>query len=363
MNPKDNGQKGIALVLILWVLAILSVIAGEFCYAMRAEVNITRNFKEGSEAYYYALAGVNRAIGELIRDKIMSRRTKLGLGRSKTEKEKALEASAEEAKEKARWRVNVDIPPVVFGAGAFKVRIGNEAGKINVNLASENVLKMMLNAFDLEDREKDIIVDSILDWRDEDDLHLLNGAENDYYNSLPEPYNCKNAPFDSVEELLLVRGITPEIYDAGLKDMVTVFLDNRATQKSTANILMGRSGSVFSSKVCINAAPEKVLRALPLMSDELVRKVTTFRKAKDFESPAEIVSVVGADVYKAISPYITVEENTYYTISTTGLIPGTQISRGIEAMVEINPTVQGGWRVVEWRDAHTRRRQLPENVD
>ena len=64
-----------------------------------------------------------------------------------------------------------------------------------------------------------------MDWRDKDNLHRLNGAEDDYYLSLPQPYKCKNGDFTSIEELLLVRGVTPEIFYGGLKDMVAVYQD------------------------------------------------------------------------------------------------------------------------------------------
>ncbi len=71
MRYKLRCEKGIALFLVLWVLTLLSVIVGEFCYSMRTEVNITRNFKDQTEAYYIALAGLNRAIGELIRNTVI----------------------------------------------------------------------------------------------------------------------------------------------------------------------------------------------------------------------------------------------------------------------------------------------------
>jgi general secretion pathway protein K len=54
-------EKGVALFMVLWVLILLSGIATEFCFAMRTEVNMVRNFKEQTEAYYIALAGLNRA--------------------------------------------------------------------------------------------------------------------------------------------------------------------------------------------------------------------------------------------------------------------------------------------------------------
>jgi len=350
MRKHLANEQGIVLILVLWVLALLSVIAGEFCYAMRTEVNITRNFKDETQAYYIALAGLNRAIGELIRNQVMPLKVNLLTDEADSTNGKADEETVQKSVDDQRWRVNVDIPPVPFGTGAFKVRIGNESGKININQAGERFLRMMVDAFDLDPQQKDVIVDSILDWRDKDDLHRLNGAENDYYNSLPQPYDCKNDNFDSAEELLLVRGVTPELFYGGLKDMVTVLMDERKIRKNTGDIMRGRSGYVFSDKICINAASAKMLRGLPLMTDQLVQDIMDYRKEKDFKATSELSSVVGADVFGAISPFITFEESSYYTISSLGLLSGDRIRRGIRAMVEINPTLKRGWRVVEWHD-------------
>ncbi len=205
------GQAGIALFLVLWVLTLLSVIVGEFCHAMRGEVNTVRNFKEETEAYYIAQAGVFRAIEELVRKHVFP----------KPPEEKTIKAEEEIPVDV--WRVNVDIPAVKFGQGSFEVRLDNESGKVDLNAANPAMLRMLLNHFELEEQEKDVIVDSILDWRDEDDLHRLNGAEDDYYLGLPKPYPCKDGDFDAVEELLLVRGVTAEVFLGGLKELVTVF--------------------------------------------------------------------------------------------------------------------------------------------
>ena len=70
-----KNENGIALFMVLWVLMLLSVIVGEFCYAMRTEVNVTRNFKEQTEGYYIALGGLNRAIGELVRNEFIPEKT------------------------------------------------------------------------------------------------------------------------------------------------------------------------------------------------------------------------------------------------------------------------------------------------
>ena len=64
----------------------------------------------------------------------------------------------------------------------------------------------------------DILVDSIMDWRDPDELHRTNGAESDYYGSLSPPYSAKNGPLDSVEDLLWIRGMTPALYYGSADD-------------------------------------------------------------------------------------------------------------------------------------------------
>ena len=332
-----------ALFMVLWVLILLSGIATEFCFAMRTEVNMVRNFKEQTEAYYIALAGLNRAVYELLRNE------------SSPEKKKLLADENEETAEtSSRWRMNTDIPSVPFAGGQFKVRIGNEAGKVNINTADEPVLKMMLNGFDLEEQEKSIIVDSIMDWRDENDLHRLNGAENDYYQSLPKPYDCKNGDFDAIEELLMIRGITPEIFYGGLKNIVTAFKDDGSTRGK----IRRRSGKADGSKICINAAPRAMLLSLPQMTDGLAQSIIDFRKEADFKTLGEVSTLLGADVYGAISRHITLTPSSYYEIESSGSIIDSRTRQGISATVEINRTIKKGYRVVQWSD----RAAFPENL-
>ena len=321
--------------MVLWVLILLSGIAAEFCFAMRTEINMVRNYKEQAEAYYIAQAGVNRAIVELLRNETVP------------EKKKLLADDDEEVVDTSpRWRMNTDIPAVPFAEGQFRVRIGNEAGKIDLNTADETLLKLMLNGFDIEEQQKSVIVDSIIDWRDENDLHGMNGAENDYYQSLPEPYDCKNDNFDTIEELLLVRGITPEIFYGGLKNRVTAFQD----RGSTRGKLRLKAGKAGGSKICINAASKDMLLSLPQMTNELAQSIIDFRKDADFKSTGELSTLLGADVYGAISNHITVTPSAYYTIESLGRITDSRTRQGISVTVEINRTITKGYRVVQWID-------------
>jgi len=301
---------------------------------------MTRNFKGQTEAYYIALAGMNRAIGELIKNEVMPPQTS-------SPKIAGKEEEPEDEEEGERWRINTDIPPVSYGEGQYEVRIGNERGKININGANEALFKMMLNGFDLEEQEKSIIVDSIMDWRDKNNLHRLNGAEDDYYQSLPEPYECKDGDFDSVEELLMVRGVTPEIFYGGLRDIVTVFKPSKRGTRVGKGLRMAKSDV---GKININAAPRKVLLALPSMTEDLVQEIINYRKELDFRVLTEVSSLVGADVYNVISPYITLETSPYYSIVSVGKLGDSRIQQGVEALVEINKIFKKGYRMMQWRD-------------
>ncbi len=329
-----KSENGIALFLVLWVLTLLSVIVGEFCHAMRTEVNITRNFKEETQSYYIATAGVNRAIAELIRNEVMPQTPTY----SDTEEE--------EEEEEVRWRVNTDIPAIYFGDGQFEVKIGNESGKVNINRADMRLLRMMLNGFDLEDSDKDVIVDSILDWRDKNSLHRLNGAEDDYYRSQPEPYECKDDDFDCIEELLLVRGMTAEIFYGGLRDMITVYQGEDSRYKRAGR----RTKRADSNKININAASLSMLRSLPQMTDDLLQDIIEYRKEDDFKSLTELLPIVGSDVYRAIVPYITLQTSPYFTIKSEGTVEGGQTYQGVQAMVEINTRLKKGYRMIQWVD-------------
>jgi type II secretory pathway component PulK len=80
----------------------------------------------------------------------------------------------------------------------------DEASKLNINSATADML-MNLPNMTLD------IANSIVNWRSAESAASSEGASDSYYLSLPQPYNCKHSPFETVEELLLVQGVTPQL--------------------------------------------------------------------------------------------------------------------------------------------------------
>ncbi len=226
---------GVALVLVIWVVVVLVAIVGEFSYSMRTEINITRNFKEEEEAYQLALAGLEQAKAEILNVKDLSRMYVDDNG--------VLIFDPEEESPQRKGEL---------GNGSFQYTIANEDGRLNLNTATIEQLRNIFVIAGVESKEIDAIVDSIFDWRDADDLHMLNGAEDDYYQSLDRPYNCKDGPFYMPEELLLVKGMTSGIFYGSLTD---------AKEKVPDGV--GKYFTVYGSGVINkNTAPEVVLEAV-----------------------------------------------------------------------------------------------------
>jgi hypothetical protein len=111
------------------------------------------------------------------------------------------------------------------------------------------------------------VADSILDWLDEDEEEREYGAESGYYGSLDPPYGCKNGPLDTVEELLLIRGVMPEMLfglDVNRNGMVDSFemsvsgTTGATTSTATATDMGGGSNRGWSGYISLHSAEANV---------------------------------------------------------------------------------------------------------
>ncbi len=294
----SNNQKGIALLTVLWVLTVLMVIVFSFSYMARTETLSTLSFKEGMEKRFLAEAGVQRGILELFY-------RKENLNKVLTEDQMV-------------WKVDGSPYSGQVGDGNYTVKIIDESGKLDINTAPELLLRNLLGTLGIEGTTLDTIVDSILDWRDKDDLHRLNGAESDYYLSLPNPYKAKNGNFETLEELLLVKGVTREILygdgkKKGLIDFLTVF---------------------GTSKININAASKEVLMAIPGMTADMVEEIINYRQKQEIK----IIQEIGGSVVTnqaLLAPYITTAQGNIFTIESSGYREKPQSGYAIRTTVSL----------------------------
>ncbi len=308
-----RGEQGIALLMVLWVITLLTVICAEFSWTMRTETVIARNLKEGEQAYYAAEAGINKAIVELMKNLNQPVAT-------------PAEEMPEELVEQERWEAGRENIQFRFEDYACDVAIEDENNKLSINAvlreAKKNPLKLktlLEEKIGLEGEERDTVADSMIDWWDADhDITGVNGAERDYYLSLEEPYECRDGEIPVIEELLLVKGVTEQIYygDAGnpaqvssvsateLSELMKAGTSLPALESTGAegereeapyygkrNLGLVNIFSTFSSstsfKININTASRDQLLLLEGMDDATARSIINARRERRFAEPTD----------------------------------------------------------------------------
>ncbi|MEA3305639.1 MAG: general secretion pathway protein GspK [Candidatus Omnitrophota bacterium] len=210
-------DSGSILIVTVWTLLFLSSFCVTLGYIVHAKLNTAGHIKDRVIAHYLAKAGIQAAIQVLADDRTeydslndtwsnneqFFREIELGSG---------------------VFTVSYHAPCPMLYAQETMYGLIDEERKININAASGDILASLLIMSGCPDSTAGRLADCIIDWRDEDSEPLGRGAEDGYYNSLEISYNCKDADFESTEELLLVKGITDEIF-SGIKHNLTVFGD------------------------------------------------------------------------------------------------------------------------------------------
>lgn len=249
---KCSREKGVAMVLVLWVIMVLSLLISGFAFRMQVETQVASFSRKELKAEMLARSGIEVARMQLILHAKSA--------------ESGFEALNQE------WATNETLyVDHELGDGTFTVKVTDEESKLPINRMTQDQLKLLMEAVGVDPSDEDVIVDSILDWIDGDDLTHLNGAESDYYQQLDPPYRAKNGPLDRVQELLLIRGVTKEIYDGasgeqddqgqqGLKDLCT---------------------TMSSGLVNVNTASALVLETILGLDDEHVSLAITRRNGPD----------------------------------------------------------------------------------
>lgn len=204
-----HKQGGIALVLVLWILTLMTIMAASYSLSTHREAGILSYAHERAKGVALADGGVSYAM---------------------------LRLSAPDMKK--RWKA--DGTPYVWEMEGAQVaiRIMDEAGKVDINASQEPTLRTILNYVVHNDEEASQLADAILDWRDADDLKRLHGAEKAEYEAagkLPP----QNRNFLVLEELKSVLGMTPERFHL-LEPWLTLYTgqDGLNPTKASPEILL-----------------------------------------------------------------------------------------------------------------------------
>jgi general secretion pathway protein K len=193
------------LVLVLWVIALLTVMALGLTAAQRTESTLTANALDGARFRAAADAGIAYAVLHMLAP------PPLDLGAAPGGVTGLAQGGAAGGQTQ-EWLPDGSPRPWTFAEVPLAISVSNEASRIDINAADANVLTALLLVLGVAEDEAAALADRILDWRDPDDLAGLNGAEDPDYAAAGLPYGAKDGPFSSVEELRQVLGVTPDLY-------------------------------------------------------------------------------------------------------------------------------------------------------
>ena len=174
-------QQGVALVLVLWVISLLTIMAASFTLTIRRETAVISSTRDNARARAIAEAGVATAQMMLL--------------------------SSDKA---TKWHADGRIYQLNFGNAQVRVRLFDEAGKVDLNHVTPDLLAQVMRSVPATQEQQSILIDSILDWRDEDELVRFHGAEAETYQ--PLGYQPRNGKFTSLEELQMIQGMMPDVF-------------------------------------------------------------------------------------------------------------------------------------------------------
>ncbi|QPK64644.1 general secretion pathway protein GspK [Methylomonas sp. LL1] len=192
-RSKSRNQGGMALVIVIWILTLLSLMAGSFAMSMRRETSVSSAIKNNAEAQALAESGIMLA-----------------------------EFMLTQPDPRQRWLANGSVYRLEREESEIRIRIFSESGKVDINAADEALLAAVLKSAVDDDWQQRQLLNAILDWRDADDDTRTQGAERRQYQQAGLSYGPANSGFQSLEELQLVLGMTERIFNA-IQPWITVY--------------------------------------------------------------------------------------------------------------------------------------------
>jgi len=277
-RPARTRQSGAVLILTLWTIVLLSMLVLVMAAEARFSAELSRSQIGRTGNRVDTLTALNAAEMELLLE---------------TMPEPAADTDPEDDDDVRNpdFRFNGQALELAYAhPETVEVRIYDHAGKINLRNLTEDRLRLMLEHL-MEAAEGEVDDDEITellaawgDWIDEDDGIRVEGAEEEYYLSLEQPYLPRQGQLESVEELLLIRGFDKWFGDVNLGAAFTLHTD--------------------SDLVNLNTASREALALIPGLDAEAIDAIVAYRQEQDFTDFLELEDIVSDDGMAEFQPWV-----------------------------------------------------------
>ena len=313
---RRRSESGVVLLIVMSGILVLTLVVFALSSSVRVADEELANRKEHLQSYYLARGGIFTTAALL------------------TEVSAPEKASLRPGQRSVGW---------VEGTGRVDVEITDENGKIDLNWASETILERLLGALGSDLQSARSVATAIVEWRNPSSLTRWGSAVASSNLLQFDPSQPTKIDYRSVEELLNVPGVTPELFygryvrrdegrflrQSGLIDCVTV--DSKSTQ------------------ININYAPYPVLLALTPEDPRVADYIVAGREKQPFHSPSDLTSEFPASLSAETLSALTTQNSGRYSLLSSGRIHGGTVAR-IQAVVNVLGVSNGRFQLVSWKD-------------
>lgn len=286
-SPLRPSESGVALVIVMITIFVLTMIAGGFALSMKVETRLARNANSEAEIEWLGRSAVECARWELAQQLMISQEPYDGLDQVWAGGGGGIGTSNSPL---ADFKHELDTPD----GGVATWTITDLERRANINnpvIANEAILQQAMMVIGVDAGSQTPIVNSILDWITPGESPRIQGAKSDYYQGLqPIPYYAKDGPIDDLSELLLVRGIRdlPELYYGGFAtNYQPGYFNAQASRFGGTPMITGGVGltNLFTplsdGKININTASAEVLQIIPGVTPDMAQAIVSARTGAD----------------------------------------------------------------------------------
>jgi len=287
------GQKGIALVLVLWITVLLAITSGAFALMARMDQLEANALLSGTQARMIAESGIHLTAVMMRDQDDMTRMVADGRTYQQT-----------------------------LDGVLLEIRVTDERGKLDINAADEQTLFTLFANHGLEIDQAELLAAAVMDWRDSDEIERVNGAEIDTYLSAGLPIGPANRNFMMIDELLQVLGMSYSLFRQ-IEPGITVFSRTALPD--------------------ISFAPVAALLAIPDLS---LDDATTFVQERNMLEPGDIHSVALPDGQLVMAQ----GRGLTYSIQAKATMPN-GVWEQLEATIRLGGSPDGmPFRILRWRE-------------
>lgn len=316
-----SHEKGIALIIVMVTIFVLAMLAGGFALSMKVETKLARNANSESTLEWMGRSGVEYCAWVLA--------LQLECGGEAYDSLNQPWAGGDYYGPCTNAAI---LQTIHMNGGTISWKITDLERKFNINtdaLSGAPIMEQAFISMGVDAGEYPAVMAAVRDWVDADNDPHMGGAESDYYQGAEPPLVAKNGPIDDMSELLLIKGITPEIFygSSSTEHSQAAFQHRQGFFDSSPppNYAFGLNDvftPISSGRVNINTASETVLQLIPGLDPIIVPDIIKLRSGPDgvdgnfddtpFRSVGELVNVgIGNQSAGQMNRFLTVRSSMF----------------------------------------------------